>query len=62
MNEVTVYQVGRLGAFATHQIKLRPGAYTAIGSRAGYRDVRVRFAVMPGAPIKPIVIRCTESL
>ena len=62
LTEVTVYQVGRLGAFATHQIKLRPGAYTAIGSRAGYRDVRVRFAVMPGAPIKPIVIRCTESL
>lgn len=62
LTEVTVYQVGRLGAFATHQLKLRPGAYTAVGSRAGYRDVRVRFAVMPGTPIKPIVIRCTESL
>lgn len=62
LTDVTVYQVGRLGAFATHQLKLRPGAYTAVGSRAGYRDVRVRFAVMPGTPIKPIVIRCTESL
>ena len=62
LTEVTVYKVGRLGAFATRQLQLRPGTYTAVGSRAGYRDVRVRFAVMPGAVDQQVVIRCTEGL
>ena len=27
---VTVYKVGRLGTFATHDLKLRPGSYTCL--------------------------------
>jgi len=61
--EIMVLRVGRLGTFSRHEISLRPGTYTVVGSRAGYRDVRVRFAVVPGTtPSKPVVIRCTDGI
>src|SRR5690606_19794755 len=46
--EVTLYRVGRLGVFSSKQVELRPGQYTVIGSRDGYRDVRETFTVLPG--------------
>ena len=60
--EVTVYKVARLGKFDRHELRLRPGTYTAVGSRMGYRDVRQDFTVThDGAP--PIVtIACTEAI
>ena len=62
LTEIMVLRVGRLGAFSRHQLELRPGTYTAVGSRAGYRDTRVRFVVAPGASMKPVVIRCTDGI
>src|SRR5690606_6435828 len=38
--EVIVYKVARLGNFTERELTLRPGSYTALGTRAGYRDVR----------------------
>jgi hypothetical protein len=60
--EVMVYRVGRLGTFTRHELKLKPGTYTVVGSRPGYRDVRLQLVVTPGPPPMPLVIRCTESL
>jgi tetratricopeptide (TPR) repeat protein len=60
--EVMVYRVGRLGTFTRRELKLKPGAYTVVGSRSGYRDVRLQLVVTPGTPPKPLVIRCTERL
>lgn len=60
--EVVVYRVGRLGTFTRRQLHLKPGAYTVVGSRPGYRDVRLQLVVTPGEPPKPLVVRCTESL
>ncbi len=60
--DVTVYKVGRLGRFGQRQLQLRPGRYTAVGARAGYRDVRVEFRVAPGESAGPIVIRCEERI
>ena len=48
LTSVTLYRVGALGAFAAKEVELRPGTYTAIGSRDGYRDVRQTFTVRPG--------------
>jgi len=62
LTEIMVHRVGRLGTFSRHELRLRPGTYTAVGSRAGFRDVRVRFAVAPGTPQKPVVIRCTDAI
>ncbi|MEM7432461.1 MAG: serine/threonine-protein kinase [Pseudomonadota bacterium] len=60
--DVAVYKVGKLGNFETHQMNLRPGTYVVVGSRPGYRDVRVEFRVAPEAELAPIVIRCEEPI
>lgn len=60
--EVMVYRVGRLGTFMRRELNLKPGAYTVVGSRPGYRDVRLQLVVTPGTQQKPLVIRCTERL
>ena len=60
--DVVIYHVGRLGRFENHAMKLRPGDYTVVGSRAGYRDVRRTLSVRPGSPGMPLVIRCEEPV
>jgi hypothetical protein len=60
--EVTIYHVGRRGRFLQQQLELRPGTYTALGSRSGYRDVRKVFEVRPGATWPKVVIQCEERL
>ena len=54
--------MARLGLFNQHQLELRPGTYTAVGSRLGYRDVRVEFTVKPGSPTPAVTIACTETI
>ncbi|MFK7830982.1 MAG: hypothetical protein AB8B57_14480 [Congregibacter sp.] len=61
LTEVTVYKVARLGAITERQLTLRPGKYTAVGTRRGYRDVRVEFEVSPNDRT-PIYIACNESI
>jgi len=60
--EVSIFRVGRLGAFTTRELELRPGEYVAIGSRPGYRDVRLEFRVAPEIELEPIVIVCEERI
>ena len=62
MTEVTVYRVGPLGTFAAKQLELRPGNYTAVGSRDGFRDVRHTFTVLPGRELEPIRVVCVEPI
>ena len=62
MTDVLVFRVGRLGTFTRRELNLRPGAYTVVGSRDGYRDVRLRLVVTPGSPPSPLVVECTERL
>jgi hypothetical protein len=60
--EVVIYHVGRLGRFQSRRLELRPGNYTAVGSRPGYRDVRRVFSVRPGEPPPPVQLRCEEPV
>jgi len=60
--EVLIYHVGRLGRFVDRLEELRPGTYTAVGSRPGYRDVRRVFTLRPGTPAPVIDIRCEEPV
>jgi hypothetical protein len=62
LTTVTLYRVGQLGAFASHEVELRPGTYTVIGSRDGYRDVRQTFTVRPGGNLAPINVVCVEPI
>jgi len=61
LTDVTVFKVGRLGVFSSRTLELRPGAYTAVGSRPGYRDVRRNFRVSPGNDAA-VVVRCEERI
>ena len=60
--EVSIYHVGRLGAFRVHRLELRPGTYTVTGSRPGYRDVRKTLSIRPGTTPTSLEIRCEEPV
>ena len=60
--DVAIYKVGKLGSFETRELDLRPGTYVAVGSRPGYRDVRLEFRVSPEMDLQPIVVRCEEAI
>ena len=62
VTDVSIYKVAKLGSFQTHQLNLRPGTYVAVGSRPGYRDVRLEFRVAPEIDLEPIVVRCEETI
>ncbi len=62
LTEVTVFRVGRLGTFSATQIEVRPGTYTVVGSRRGYRDIRKTFTVLPGREMTPISVICVEPI
>ena len=60
--EVIVYKVARLGRFEQRELTLRPGKYTAIGTRNGYRDIRQQIVVLHDAVPAPITIACVEPI
>jgi hypothetical protein len=60
--DVVIYKVGKLGQFQTRDIELKPGLYTAVGVRAGYRDVRRDFRVAPEGGVQSVVIRCEDPI
>ena len=62
LTDVTLYRVGALGAFSSKDVELRPGTYTAIGSRDGYRDVRRTFTIVPGREPASISVVCKEPI
>lgn len=60
--EVVVYRIGTLGKFDSHALVLRPGTYTVVGRREGFRDVRHRLVVSAEAPPEPLMVRCEEEI
>ena len=60
--EVTVLKVGQLGTFRNRQLNLKPGTYTAVGVRKGYRDVRRQFTVAHSGDSPVVEISCTERI
>ena len=62
LTEVTIFHVGRLGNFDSRMLELRPGAYTAVGTRDGYRDVRREFIVAPEGLPEPLILICTDPI
>ncbi|MBL8224786.1 MAG: serine/threonine protein kinase [Chromatiales bacterium] len=62
LTRVTILKVGDLGTFASRTVPLRPGAYTVVGSRVGYRDVRRQIRVGADGVAGPVVVRCEEPI
>lgn len=60
--DVTVYKVAHIGTFRRHQLELKPGIYTAVGVRQGYRDVRKKFTVDHDQQSLVVEISCTEPI
>ena len=62
LTNVRILKIGSFSYFSKEIIKLRPGNYTAIGIRNGYRDVRIDFTVAPENDAEPIRIVCEEMI
>jgi hypothetical protein len=62
LTAITVYKVGRFGQFERRELTLRPGRYTVVGSRPGYRDVRRTLEVKPGTDPATLSVKCEEPI
>ena len=62
VTQVAIPTVGTFGSFAQLDIELKPGHYTVIGTRNGYRDVRRDITVTPGQAGQTISVRCDDQI
>ena len=60
--QVAISSVGAFGAFSRRDIELRPGKYTVVGTRNGFRDVRREITVAPGQDSQTIRVSCSEPI
>ncbi len=59
--QVSVSGVGTFGGFTRRDIELKPGHYSLVGTREGYRDVHRELSVSPGQT-QTISVSCYEPL
>ena len=57
---VTIPSIGQFGTFAKRDIELKPGRYTVIGTRDGYRDVHRDITISPGQESQTISVSCSD--
>jgi len=62
VTDVTIFKVGRMGNFMRKEVSLRPGTYVVVGSRPGFRDVRLEFRVAPEIDMEPVIVQCEEQI
>jgi tetratricopeptide (TPR) repeat protein len=62
LTEVVIYKVGKLGRFTIRELNLRPGTYTIVGARKGFKDVRQKIAVKAGEGPVHITLKCSEKI
>ena len=60
--DIAIYHVGRIGMFFSTQVSLKPGTYTVVGSRVGYRDVRKTLTIDADGSDYRLVITCEEPI
>ncbi len=62
VTDVEIPQIGSLGTFVRREIDLKPGKYTVIGTRAGFKDVRRDVTIEPGKETLTISVVCEEPI
>ena len=62
LTQVAIPSIGSFGSFARREVELKPGRYTVIGTREGYRDVRRDITVSPGQQTQTISVSCYEPI
>jgi len=60
--EVTIFKVDQMGTFQQKIVSLRPGIYTARGSRKGFKDETIRFRVDPNKQNQRVKIICSKKI
>ncbi|HWM68459.1 MAG TPA: hypothetical protein VNO35_17840 [Steroidobacteraceae bacterium] len=60
--QVAISSIGAFGTFSRREIELRPGKYTVVGTRNGFRDVRREITVAPGQDSQTIRVTCSEPI
>ncbi|MCU7960249.1 MAG: hypothetical protein KZQ58_09665 [gamma proteobacterium symbiont of Bathyaustriella thionipta] len=60
--QIDIYKVGRYQPFQHKELSLRPGSYTVVGSREGYRDVRRQLNIKLGQSRVQLAIQCVELI
>jgi len=59
---VAIPSIGFSGVFSQREIQLKPGKYTVVGTRDGYREVRRDITVAPGQGVQTISVSCGEPI
>jgi tetratricopeptide (TPR) repeat protein len=59
---VAIPSIGFSGVFSQREIQLKPGKYTVIGTRDGYRDVKRDVTIAPGEDVQTISVSCGEPI
>jgi tetratricopeptide (TPR) repeat protein len=59
---VAIPSIGQFGTFATRDIQLKPGRYTVIGTRDGFRDIRRDITIAPGQESQTISVSCSDPI
>ena len=57
---VSIPSIGFSGVFSRRDIQLKPGKYTVIGTRDGFREVRRDIVIAPGQDVQTISVSCGE--
>jgi len=60
--QVQIQRVGTFGTFSKREIELKPGKYTVVGTRPGFRDVRRDVTIAPGRDVQSISVSCVEPI
>lgn len=60
--QVSIPSIGVFGSFGRREIQLKPGTYTVVGTRDGYRAVHQEFTVEPGQQSVTITVSCSEPI
>ena len=60
--EVAVLRVARLGRITRETLELRPGTYTIVGARNGYKDVRQTIRIQADQAALQVSIACKEKI
>ena len=59
---IAIPSIGQFGTFAKRDIQLKPGRYTVIGTRDGFRDVRRDITIAPGQDSQTISVSCSDPI
>ena len=59
---ITIPSIGQFGTFSKRDIELKPGRYTVIGTRDGYREVHRDVTIAPGQESQTISVSCSDPI